>query len=76
MATREEALAVAETQLAEVRAAISRVLHGGQSRTVNDRQRVETELRDLRAYERDLKAEIARLSGGSSGLRFFKVVPQ
>ena len=68
-------LETAQVQLAEVRAAISAVLTGGQSLGVQDRSIARADLAALRAMETDLVRRVARLRRGG-GMRVSRIVPR
>lgn len=66
-------LETAQEQLANVRAAITAVLKGGQSYTIFGRQMNRGDLRELRRMESDLVTRVGRLCRG--GLRVQRVYP-
>lgn len=72
--TRAQRITQAETELAEVKAAISRILVGGQSYSAEGRARANADLEALQARETMLEAKIARLERSGSiatfGVRF------
>lgn len=67
-------LEIKQTQLAEVRAAISKIITHGQAYQIMDggaqRQLTRASLRDLQARERELERDVARLERGGIGVSY------
>ena len=71
--TRAERITQAETELAQVKAAISRILTGGQSYSAEGRVRANADLKVLQERETMLEAKLSRLQRTSIptyGVRF------
>lgn len=69
--TRAERIALVESQLAEVRAAISRIVTGGQRYAAEGRQMEKADLKVLQERETQLETKLSRLQRG--GIRTFGV---
>ena len=57
--------ASAQERLAQVQEAITKVLYGGQSYQIGSRKLTRADLTELRAMEKELKAEVASESNSS-----------
>lgn len=63
--TRAEKVAQAETELVEVKAALSRLIAGGQAYAGEGRSMTRVDFAQLQQREKDLEAKLARLRRGS-----------